>query len=74
MRPKTDKMAIVKLAYLPLKGLEHHSVQVTSGCQLTCGFACVVLQVAEMVQHLEICPILGVACSAYAQRPHLLQV
>lgn len=32
------------------------------------------LQVAEMVQHLELCPILGVACSAYAQKPHLLQV
>lgn len=27
-----------------------------------------------MVQHLELCPILAVACSAYAQRPHLLQV
>jgi hypothetical protein len=27
-----------------------------------------------MVQHLEISPVLGVACSVYAQRPHLLQV
>jgi len=27
-----------------------------------------------MVQHLEISPILAVACSTYASRPHLLQV
>jgi hypothetical protein len=41
---------------------------------LTCpaGLCCV--QVAEMVQHLEICPVLAVACSAYAQKPQLLQV
>lgn len=30
-------------------------------------------RVAEMVQHLELCPILAVACSTYAQKPHMLQ-
>eukprot|EP00775_Hariotina_reticulata_P008646 gene8646-8827_t len=31
------------------------------------------LQLAEMVQHLEICPVLAVACATYKSHPHLLQ-
>lgn len=31
------------------------------------------LQLAEMVQHLEICQVMAMACATYKSHPHLLQ-